>query len=131
MRSTYRDELKFMTPLLNGVLTRHHIRLKRASVSALTCVATYFQIASLTFGEGDLKVVLASFGSWASVGPQLARVTATGPLGNAIFGFCRPNVDLCYVRNEIDVLVNELLELPLTDSRAASSKYKGDAKFAR
>jgi hypothetical protein len=83
----FAEEIRVMRMLFDASLARQFLRLKKAGVQVLTWLQNHMELASMLMDVADLNAVMGAKGSWSDVGPQVARLTSSGQLGVALFGF--------------------------------------------
>jgi hypothetical protein len=121
LQDKFPEEVKAILPLVDPILVRHFLMLKRSGVQVSTYLQCHMDVVCLLLDRSDLEAVLANRDGWAAVEPQLCRLAQCTQLGRALFTSSLSALEATNFSRRVAAALTEL-ELSITE--ATINKYR-------
>ena len=108
-------------PLLDSALTHHFCRLQKKGFLVQRWLELHQDLAAFVLDSADMKAVMAANREYASVGPQVNRLSVNTFLGQHAFGCAN-------LRNDLDGLLKQCLDADFSETSIAEASQRCDAR---
>ena len=129
MTKKFPDIVAALLNAFDNALLEQFCRLRQNSVSAMAWLQIHRPIANLLMAPDGLDAVVDAKGSWNSVAPQVARLTAGTRTGEAVFKFAADVLLADSYREQIDRGFDNVLKKGSTASAIADMKKTCEEKI--
>ena len=98
-------------------------------VSVMTWLQIHREVAALLMSPDDLDAVVEAKGSWGTVAPQIARLTASSRTGDAVFSFAANVLLAEQYRSQIDAGLETILASDFDEAAIHAMKSQCEEKI--